>query len=272
MIENKLHKELRAYYNPDGSELRKLQLRMLEMLKYIDSICKENDIKYWLSSGTCLGAVRHGGFIPWDDDVDIEMMPSDFKKFCGVFKCLNSEKYELQTYETDHEYVLPFAKVRDKNSLIRESSGVDRWYMYKGAFVDVFPIYFSPFKSLSKIASGMQILLLHRMSKIQSHHLRRALIMINHGILYHLIFPVFGFINYLFKNNIVRMGGVGSPFMEKYNIDCVKELVDVEFEGERFPIPSDYDKYLSSLYGDYMEIPPAKSRQTHVGDKGVLNV
>lgn len=98
MIDPKLQSELRAKYNPDGSNLRKMQLRMLEMLKYIDSICRENDIKYWLSSGTCLGAVRHGGFIPWDDDADIEMLASDYRKLEKILRS-SSRDFVLQDYK-----------------------------------------------------------------------------------------------------------------------------------------------------------------------------
>ena len=80
MITDTLQNELRERYNPDGSILRKQQLRMLEMLQYIDFVCKKHNIRYWLCSGTLLGAVRHGGFIPWDDDVDIEML-NDWLEF-----------------------------------------------------------------------------------------------------------------------------------------------------------------------------------------------
>ena len=74
MIDKKLQQDLRERFSPEGSMLRKQQLRMLEILLYIDKVCKEHGIRYWLSSGTLLGAVRHGGFIPWDDDLDVEMM------------------------------------------------------------------------------------------------------------------------------------------------------------------------------------------------------
>ena len=81
MIDPVQQSQLRARYNPDGSDQRRAQLRMLEMLKFVDSFCKENDIKYWLEGGTLLGAMRHGGFIPWDDDTDICMTYSDAEKF-----------------------------------------------------------------------------------------------------------------------------------------------------------------------------------------------
>ena len=74
MIDSKIQNKLREKYNPDGSLLRQHQLRMLKMLSYFDKICQEHNIHYWLSSGNCIGVVRHGGFIPWDDDIDVEML------------------------------------------------------------------------------------------------------------------------------------------------------------------------------------------------------
>lgn len=74
MIANDIQSSLRERFNPDGSDLRRYQMRLLEILLFIDSVCRKHGINYWLSSGTCLGAVRHGGFIPWDDDIDVEML------------------------------------------------------------------------------------------------------------------------------------------------------------------------------------------------------
>ena len=79
-MEKEIEDELHLKYNPDGSDLRRIQLRVLEILKIIDSICKKHDILYWLEGGALLGAVRHGGFIPWDDDIDIQILRKDRKK------------------------------------------------------------------------------------------------------------------------------------------------------------------------------------------------
>ena len=140
MLDSDLQLELRARFNPDGSELRRIQLRQLEILKYVDGICKKNGIPYWLSSGTLLGAVRHGGFIPWDDDVDIEMLKEDFNKLCHILEHSVSDDYVLQTHNTDPEYFAPYAKLRDIHSFINEINSNDIWYKYKGLYIDIFAI------------------------------------------------------------------------------------------------------------------------------------
>ena len=132
MIDAKLQQSLRERFNPEGSMLRRQQLRMLEILLYVDKVCKEHNIRYWLSSGTLLGAVRHGGFIPWDDDLDIEMLREDYEKFVKVFP--NNEDFALQTLYTDPNYFNGFAKVRDLHSQISEFE-LDRHYKYRGLFI-----------------------------------------------------------------------------------------------------------------------------------------
>ena len=104
MMDCKTQKELRETYNPDGSLLRKHQLKMLEMLKYIDQVCRKHAIDYWLCSGTLLGAVRHGGFIPWDDDVDIEMRKEDYQRLIEILKRDIKAGYALQIHETDENH------------------------------------------------------------------------------------------------------------------------------------------------------------------------
>ena len=103
-------------YNPEGSLLRRDQMKMVEMLKVFSAICQKNDIKWWLCSGTLLGAARHKGFIPWDDDIDIAMMKKDYEKLKRVMRKWDSDEYFFQCMETDIEYVNPFARFCCKDS------------------------------------------------------------------------------------------------------------------------------------------------------------
>ena len=113
--------ELRKRFNPDGSLLRRQQLRMLELLEVIDVICRKHQIPYWLSSGTLIGAARHKGFIPWDDDLDIEMLRSDYLRLLKVLPQELPDNLALQTNETDPNYIFIYGKLRDKDSHLEET-------------------------------------------------------------------------------------------------------------------------------------------------------
>ena len=112
--------ELRKRFNPDGSILRRQQMRMLELLEAVDKVCKKHNIPYWLSSGTLIGAARHQGFIPWDDDLDIEMLREDYLRLLKVLPQELPDNFALQTHETDHNYIFIYGKLRDKDSYLDE--------------------------------------------------------------------------------------------------------------------------------------------------------
>ena len=141
MINSIEQKKLRARFNPDGSLLRKHQLRMLEMLKYIDSVCKKHNIKYWLCSGTLIGAVRHGGFIPWDDDIDIAMPREDYERFFVEYPLHSSGKFKLLSYR-DKSSIYPFFKVVDPRTVVFEKYVNPRYQT--GVWVDIFPLDLLP--------------------------------------------------------------------------------------------------------------------------------
>ena len=105
-------------YNPEGSELRVIQLRMLDILLKIDAFCKQYGINYWLEGGYYVGAVRHGGFIPWDDDLDIGMDRRDYLKFKKLFLANPISGFHLQCHKTDKAYVAGYAKVREKRVVL----------------------------------------------------------------------------------------------------------------------------------------------------------
>ena len=120
------HNALRERFNPEGSLLRRQQMRMLDILLEVDKICKRHDIQYWLSSGTLIGAMRHDGFIPWDDDLDIEMMRSDYLRLMEVLPKELPEWLALQNSDTDENYFFFYAKVRDRRSRMLEQNNYDR--------------------------------------------------------------------------------------------------------------------------------------------------
>ena len=122
----------------DKATLRQVQLTQLSIAKEIKRICDDHDIEYFLDSGTLLGAVRHKGFIPWDDDMDIAMTRENYDKFLAVAKVELDSRFFLQTWETDKNYPMPFAKIRLNGTKYVENV-FEKAQMHQGIYVDVFP-------------------------------------------------------------------------------------------------------------------------------------
>lgn len=253
MIDDKTQRILRQKFNPDGSDLRKAQLRMLEMLKYIDRICKDNNIPYWLSSGTCLGAVRHGGFIPWDDDLDVEMLWTDYQKFVNIVNSFKGKDgYIVQTADNDPYYFYSYGKLRDLNSEIHEVHGRDKKYKYRGYFIDIFPIEPAGSKLFHKIMAS----LLNRVGEYTNQNYLP--IFISKQLFYKCIFKGIARLNRLVlsiqKDNRYRhILGHGCPKIRMINE--IFPLLLVKFEDQMVPIPNNSDAYLQRFYGNYNEIP-----------------
>lgn len=254
MINPDIQQHLRNKYNPDGSPLRCHQLKMLDILKYIDYICRKNGISYWLSSGTCLGAVRHGGFIPWDDDVDIEMMRDDYTRFLKVFE--ETDQFILQTHRNDRFYPGPFSKVRMKNTIIYDSL-----YKYRGVFVDVFCMEYSHSfiaRIMELYQKSFSVVLYNLLKAKQSNRIFFHLMATSFSFLkksFYLIVPFVRFISAPFPGKVLRHTyGVGWVNNIRFETD-IFPIKYVHFEDTSFPVPGDYDKYLTRIYGDYMNIP-----------------
>jgi len=251
-----------SMYNPEGSDLRKMQLRMLEMLTFIDSVCTKHDIKYWLGAGTLLGAMRHGGFIPWDDDLDIELLKQDYLKLIDVLKKETHPDYVLQTHSSDKNYVSPIAKLRDKNSFITENKNVDKNYKYRGIFIDIFYLdrgnYF-----LARLTVNIQKFIF-AMTLIKNDRfgilwlLRNVLYVFTHS----LIFRFFRTCTKLFRINTLILP-FGTGFTAKRYINDIFPLQKIAFEGRYFNSPANTHNYLTEIYGDYMKLPDEDKRRVH---------
>lgn len=272
MIDCDTQKRLRDTYNPDGSLLRKHQLKMLEMLKYIDHVCREHDIDYWLCSGTLLGAVRHGGFIPWDDDVDIEMRREDYKRLMNVLKRDIKPGYALQTHETDVNYFLPFAKLRDLNSKIVEPNkngdkDKDINYKYRGIFVDIFPLERNCVP-LMKCAEKYFLLIL-KLSELKNDKwgMKLGIEKVLHSFMTYALIPLFRLIAKITTSSAKLHHTYGLPFPRPRFFKDIYPLKRISFEGEEFNAPNNSEAYLRLIYGDdFMSIPPKEKIKLHVSD------
>lgn len=257
------HEELRAKYNPDGSDLRKAQQHILYMLKYLDGICKKNKITYWLDSGTLLGAIRHEGFIPWDEEADICMPLKDAEKFKKIMLSLKSEDFELQCHETDFFYLANSWYVfRDLKSeyIHKEIDNKDQCRKLRGLQIDIFVVEDSYYESLLYISRKYQSLidwLLRKKFKWAKYFAFYLWFPFNKFII-----PCFRCLSHNNHKKSYKMG-YGNTFWSTRLVDNIYPLKKVVFEGIEFPAPNKSIEYLRDIYGDDLSLPPTDKIITH---------
>ncbi len=248
-------------------DVKEIQNCLFQMIKWFDQYAKENSIRYYLSGGTLLGAIRHHGFIPWDDDLDIMIPRPDYEKLIGSF---NGERYKLICCEINKDYNTPFARIWDTKT-IRVFSRLEEKEI--GAFIDIFPIDGYPSNEM--------------VSKIHSYILKYKRALINMAIRknflekekYQLVKKLMRGLykkdgNYYcnrlndfakrYKYDTCRFVGVTTTtdhiLLERNSKDIFRETVYMDFEDAVLPVPCGYDVYLKHLYGDYMKLPPVSQR------------
>ncbi len=259
----------------DKNILRKLQLTQLEILLEVVRICDKNNLTYFLVGGTLLGAIRHNGFIPWDDDLDIGMPRSDYEKLIDICKTQLDEKYVLHHLSTDNEYWLPFAKIRKNNTLFNEKN-IQHLDCHKGIFIDIFPLdngnkQSSKLQSIqAKISKYLSDIII--IKKVGTQDTRLS-IKLKLGKIIFKVIPI-KFINKI-NNKIMSVNkNDDSKFFINLgsNYNYIKQTIPkekyfpptkVEFEGVYLNVPRDYDYVLKRIYKNYMELPPEDKRYTH---------
>lgn len=260
-----------AHYNPaqlDG-RLREAQLKMRDILSIIDTICQKHAINYWLERGSLLGAIRHQGFIPWDDDLDIAMPRADFEKFLQVAPAELPQHLWLQTPYTDPGYFslcVPL-KIRDLSShvLVMHESGKEPYK--KGIFIDIFPydlVQENKFKrKLRKTKTNRLLrLLTWKYNQVPLGHYATLYKNISRFIPRRLL-------ENRLRNTIKKANNSNSGFMG-YGYDCIHRsfvsmdqiypLKRTNFEGIQVNIANQPEVILTQIYGDFMQLPPEKNR------------
>lgn len=245
---------------------RSVQLKELAILREVDALCRRRGIPYWLDGGTLLGAVRHKGFIPWDDDIDIAMRLSDARRFVAAAREELSPNLFMQTPRTDPAVKFPILKVRDLDSLIVEHGDDFRLPYAKGLYVDIFPMVDYPSVPpgfVRRVARGFcrANAILHERHCYSWRSVAELFYFGGKRAVCRLLWNAARLIasrgEYL--SNTLDNNGYGIM----HRTDSVFPLSSVEFEGLSFSAPADPDAYLRDLYGDYMTLPPAEKRHGH---------
>ena len=251
--------------NNDGTlvTVRMLQLKLLEIIKEIDRVCKKNNIEYFLAGGSCLGAVRHKGFIPWDDDMDIGMKRSEFKKFIKALDKDLDFKYTYHCYEKNKKYPVawPAMKIRMKNTYIREINRLlpNTCTDCDGIFIDVFIYdYMSNNKFLDFPLRFINTLLMPFIVLFDNI----GLSMVPLKEIFRFNARIYGKLckkSLYFADEITWTFRLKKPF--KYKYSDIYPLTETIFEDTILPIPGNYNEYLIKNYGiNYMKYPDKNKR------------
>lgn len=253
-------------------DLRKMQLIQLDILVELDRICRKHNIKYMMEGGTLLGAVRHKGFIPWDDDIDIRMLRDEYEKFCKIADKELTGNIYFQNYRNDKNYPWIYSKLRmDGTRAVR--LGQEKTGMRDGVFIDIFPCDGIPdapevLKKHSREAMICRKILYARVARYSADTwieriFWRLVSLIPKSVAYK---KAQRLAEQYTAQNCSRIGCLGwhesfdvMGFEKRYFM----ELTELEFEGHMFMAPKDWDGFLRATYGDdYMTPPPPDKRGT----------
>ncbi len=254
--------------------LRELQLFCLEILKDVHAFCVDNDIKYSLQDGSLIGVIRHSGFIPWDDDIDIIMPRPDFLRFCQTY---HSDKYELVCPENDNDCFVAFARVYDRKKTVADGSlpWCNRQY---GVSIDIFPAdgafeninrhnrYYTISRLLWKASCYCRAPLSNDFDKTKS-------------LLHFCLYLFSKFFNARFFSRRVFMRAAKIPYgktpywtqmtcmgdnsKERHSLRTFDHCILMPFEDTTVMVMNGYDEVLRDKYNDYMKLPPVEDRKKH---------
>lgn len=257
-------------------EVRQTQMAILDE---IVKVCEKNNLRYYLAFGSLLGAVRHNGYIPWDDDIDIALERDDYEKLLCILKDKNAGNQDWLSVidDTDKNYFYPFSKAVDNRTEVK----MDRHHGNHGVWVDLFPIDGLPSsewgtKIFIVLCGLLRVICLAMSTKFSSHTLSFGTLLYKR--FFNALATIIGkkrvcrivdkvFSHYQMKNSKkVAILFTGYMFKVVFDKEELLSLAKYKFENREYAGFANYDLYLKQLYGDYMTLPPEEKRITHAFD------
>jgi lipopolysaccharide cholinephosphotransferase len=256
----------------------------IDILKYIKDICEENDLRYYLAYGTLIGAIRHKGFIPWDDDIDIYMPRMDFMKLLKICSNNPDERYSLISLYNNKKYNAPLAKMFDNETfLIQNHSFKERTQI--GVYVDIFvldgvPKDRSDYDQFVERLQSLRVKWFRGIRKCFCPNEKRIISLLKYIL--NTPYRIIGVRNYLERmDKFIRkydydqslfVGNLDFGDLDRNYIpkDFFGQGIALTFEGEKFIAPKEYDKILRLQYGDYMVLPPKEQQVSNHNYKAYL--
>ena len=264
-----------------------LQQKQLDILKAFIKVCDKHNLEYFLVYGTALGAIRHKGFIPWDDDIDVGMPRKDYEKYIELQSEYEGTPYFIQTFKTDPCYIYNYAKLRDSSTTFLENAFKNH-RINQGVFIDIFPVDGMSREVGDREKIGKknkfiwrQVYFSYLPALRRKVHKRTffkdILLNIVAGLFY--VFDIAHYRNKRVERFVrkipleeAKMAGIMFGFTWRINCmdaDIFRETIKVPFEDIEVKVVKQYDKYLTMLYKDYMKFPPVEQQVGHHYNSGV---
>lgn len=264
-----------------GTRLSESEIKdvLIQLLVSIHNYCEQENLSYFLSYGSLIGAIRHKGFIPWDDDIDICMPRKDYETLIKHYNEKQTGTTVLISPENDPDYYVTSAKLLDTRTVMKEHVSVDKTI---GVYLDIFPIDYWPDDREHAIKQNKKITFLRKMLTLKNLQIdpkrgciKNLIVMLGHIALIgigrrKLINKIISVSTMYNENRTPKYAGVVSEsdhygIREIMPVEWMQRITKATFEGKEYKIPAYYDSILSQLYGDYMSFPPKTEQISHHG-------
>lgn len=257
-------------------ELEEQKKIMIRILEYFDKVCRENNIKYSLIGGSLIGAIRHKGIIPWDDDIDVILSRKEYLKIIDILEKKEDSRFKLLTRNTCKDYFFPFPKLIDKRTYVIEPQNLEQISEY-GIYIDIFSYSNVSNEEKERVKDVKKIKLLNSMMSrkklnLKTDGLKQNFLRVNKNILSKIIGyscickkldSIYGKYNEVHTNYVISNWPIYKLEKEIQNSNNIKEFIDIKFETICVMIYKNYDEILKTTFGNYMQLPPENKRKSH---------